>query len=270
MSEVKEKLSNNLSEENKTSKYVDIFLHLKLNMQNNAINCKCENDDKYYCIPCKATCCSFCNFKLHEPHILVRMKDNKLDKNKLEQIFNDFSKNTKKSKLISDSASLKKEIISRIDTFADEMIEKLNKYRKIKKDEIEQLFKNLEKNKEAMNNSVKKINQNLSEFVKRNKKFFNLNQPGVNNEDANNDINNTYFLLGYDILSLTNQGINQLYKDIDIMGEDLQNYIDNQEEDFTRIRRELDKLLADNQMNFQNKNGSGEKKEKSPKNNNSS
>ena len=142
MSEIKEKLSNNLSEENKNAKYVDIFLHLKLNMQNNAINCKCENDDKYYCIPCKVTCCSFCNLKIHEPHILIRMKDNKLDKNKLDQMFNDFSNNTKKSKLISDSTSLKKDMIKHIDTFVDEMIEKLNKYRRIKKDEIEKLFKN--------------------------------------------------------------------------------------------------------------------------------
>ena len=270
MSEIKEKLSNNLSEENKNAKYVDIFLHLKLNMQNNAINCKCENDDKYYCIPCKVTCCSFCNLKIHEPHILIRMKDNKLDKNKLDQMFNDFSNNTKKSKLISDSTSLKKDMIKHIDTFVDEMIEKLNEYRRIKKDEIEKLFKNLEKNKELMNKSVDKINQNLSEFVKRNKKFFNLSQPGVNNEDANNDINNTYFLLGYDILSLTNQGINQLYKDIDTMGEDLQNYIDNQEEDFTRIRTELDKLLKDNRMNLEIENKTSEKKEKSQKNANSS
>ena len=43
MSEIKEKLSKNLSGENKSGKYIDIFLHLKLNMQNNAINCNCEN-----------------------------------------------------------------------------------------------------------------------------------------------------------------------------------------------------------------------------------
>ena len=157
MSEIKEKLSNNLSEESKSAKYVDIFLHLKLNMQNNAINCKCENDDKYYCIPCKITCCSICNLKMHEPHILIRMKDNQLDVDKLNKIFNNFSNNIKKSKLISNSKGLKQEMNNHIDAFVDEMIDKLNKFRKIKKDEIEKIFKNLEINKELMNNNINNI-----------------------------------------------------------------------------------------------------------------
>ena len=148
MSQIKEKLSNNLSEENKNFKYIDIFLHLKLNMQNNAINCKCENDDKYYCIPCKVTCCSLCNLRMHEPHILISMRDNKLDIYKLNQIFTDFSNNIKKSKLMSDSSLLKQEMNNQVDNFVDEMIEKLNKFRKLKKKEIEKLFENLEINKE--------------------------------------------------------------------------------------------------------------------------
>ena len=270
MSEIKEKLSNNLSEESKSAKYVDIFLHLKLNMQNNAINCKCENDDKYYCIPCKITCCSICNLKMHEPHILIRMKDNQLDVDKLNKIFNNFSNNIKKSKLISNSKGLKQEMNNHIDSFVDEMIDKLNKFRKIKKDEIEKIFKNLEINKELMNNNINNIKKNLIEYVKRNKKFFNLEQPGINNEDMNTDINNTYFLLGYDILNLTNQGINQIYKNIDTMEEDLQNYLDNQEEDFTRIRTEMDKLLKDTTdtqiVIFENKNKDKDKDKDKDKN----
>ena len=269
MSEIKEKLSNNLSEDNKNSKYVDIFLHLKLNMQNNAINCKCENEDKYYCIPCKVTCCSLCNFKNHEPHILIRMQENKLDQNKINQIFTDFSNNIKKSKLLSDPAQLKREMTDHVDSFVDEMIEKLNKFRKLKKNEIEKLFKDLDTNKESMNKSINSIKQNLIEFVKRNKKFFNFSQPGINNEDANNDINNTYFLLGYDILSLTNQGINQIYKNIDTMEEDLHNYLDNQEEDFTTIRTEMDKLLKDRFVDSDKKNDEKNNSIKSPKNNSS-
>ena len=137
MSEIKEKLSNNLSEENLNSKYIDIFLHLKLNMQNNLINCRCENDDKYYCIPCKVTCCALCDLKTHQPHILISMKDNNLDIDKLNKIFNNFSNNIKKSKLISNSKELKQQMNNHIDKFVDEMVEKLNKFRKIKKDEGE-------------------------------------------------------------------------------------------------------------------------------------
>ena len=246
MSEIKEKLSKNLSEENKSGKYIDIFLHLKLNMQNNAINCNCENEDKYYCIPCKVTCCSICNLKIHEPHILISMKDYHLNLDKVNQIFDNFFNNLNKSRLITKSDELKKEMNNHIDNFVDEMIEKLNRFRKIKKEEIGKLFNNLETNKNLMNKSIKSIKQNLTEYVKRNKKFFNLDSTGITNDDIiNNDINNTYFLLSYDILNITNQGINQIYKDIDTMEEDLQNYLDNQEEDFTKIRTEMDRLLSD-------------------------
>ena len=244
MSEKKDKISlNNLTEENKNSKYIDIFLHLKLNMQNCAMNCKCENNDKYYCIPCKVTCCSLCNLKAHEPHILVSMKDNHLDIKTLNKIFDDFSNNINKSRLISGFKELKQEMDKYVDLFVDEMIQKLNRFRKIKKEEIEIIFKKLNTNRELMNKSIDNIKINLIEYVNRNKKFFNLEQPGINTDDINNDINNTYFLLGYDILSLTNQGINQIYSKIDTMEEDLQNYLDNQEEDFSRIRNEIDKLL---------------------------
>jgi len=160
-------------------------------------------------------------------------------------MFKDFSNNINKSKLISEAKELKQLMDNNIDVFVDEMIEKLNKFRRIKKKEIEKIFKNLEINKELMNKDINNIKQNLYDYVNKNKKFFNLSHQGINTDDVNNDINNTYFLLGYDILNLTNQGINQIYKNIDIMEEDLQNYIDNQDEDFTRIRTEMDKLLKD-------------------------
>ena len=174
------------------------------------------------------------------------MKDYHLNLDKVNQIFDNFFNNLNKSRLITKSDELKKEMNNHIDNFVDEMIEKLNRFRKIKKEEIEKLFNNLETNKNLMNKSIKSIKQNLTEYVKRNKKFFNLDSTGITNDDIiNNDINNTYFLLSYDILNITNQGINQIYKDIDTMEEDLQNYLDNQEEDFTKIRTEMDRLLSD-------------------------
>ena len=268
MSKIKGMLSNKISEEKKNSKYIEPFLHLKLNMKNNAINCKCDTDEKYYCIPCKVSCCPFCNLRIHEPHVLISMKDNKLDLNKLSSVFNNFSNNIQNTKLISDSTTLKQEMISVIDSYVDEIIEKLNKYRTIKKNEIEKIFINLEINKDLMNKSINNIKSNLNDYVNRNKKFFNLEHSNIINDDFNNDINNTYFLLGYDILSLTNQGINQIYKGIDKMDEDLHNYIDNIEEDFKKIRTEIDKLLIDNNLiNLENK--SNEKNKKSQKNSNS-
>ena len=237
-----------LSSENKNFKYIDIYLHLKTNMKNNSLNCKCESEkeDKYYCIPCKITCCPLCTLKKHQNHILINMKENYLDMNNLNLIFNNFTANIKKSRLISNSDNLKQKLEKYIDNLVDNMIEKLNKYRKHQKDVIEKIFQSFEKNKKIMEKNIDGIKNQLNDFIQKNKKFYNLN---LDNNNANgkiflnNDKYNTYFLQGYDILNLTTQGINQIYKTIDILEEDLQNFIENQNEDFLKIKAELDKLI---------------------------
>ena len=237
-----------LSSENKNFKYIDIYLHLKTNMKNNSLNCKCESEkeDKYYCIPCKITCCPLCTLKKHQNHILINMKENYLDKNNLTLIFNNFAANIKKSRLISNSDNLKQKLEKYIDNLVDNMIEKLNKYRKHQKDVIEKIFQSFGKNKIIMEKNIDGIKNQLNDFIQKNKKFYNLN---LDNNNANgkiflnNDKYNTYFLQGYDILNLTTQGINQIYKTIDILEEDLQNFIENQNEDFLKIKAELDKLI---------------------------
>ena len=193
------------------------------------------------------------------------MKEYNLDKKRLNIIFDDFSKNIKKSRLITGTKELKQEMDKSVDAFVDEMIAKLNKFRKIKKEEIEKLFKKLEENKELMSKSINEIKKNLCEYVDKNKKFFNLDGTGIN-EEVNNDINNTHFLLSYDILNLTNQGINQIYTKIDTLEEDLQNYLNNQDEDFTRIRTEMDKLLKSGILS-ENKNNENGKTNSNSKNN---
>ena len=237
-----------LSSENKNFKYIDIYLHLKTNMKNDSLNCKCESEkeDKYYCIPCKITCCPLCTLKKHQNHILINMKENYLDMNNLTLIFNNFAANIKKSRLISNSDNLKQKLEKYIDNLVDNMIEKLNKYRKHQKDVIEKIFQSFEKNKKIMEKNIDGIKNQLNDFIQKNKKFYNLN---LDNNNANgkiflnNDKYNTYFLQGYDILNLTTQGINQIYKTIDILEEDLQNFIENQNEDFLKIKAELDKLI---------------------------
>ena len=239
---------SNLSSENKNFKYIDIYLHLKTNMKNNSLNCKCESEkeDKYYCIPCKITCCPLCTLKKHQNHILINMKENYLDMNNLTLIFNNFAANIKKSRLILNSDNLKQKLEKYIDNLVDNMIEKLNKYRKHQKDVIEKIFQSFEKNKKIMEKNIDGIKNQLNDFIQKNKKFYNLN---LDNNNANgkiflnNDKYNTYFLQGYDILNLTTQGINQIYKTIDILEEDLQNFIENQNEDFLKIKSELDKLI---------------------------
>ena len=91
-------LNTNLASESKNMKYIDILLHLKANMMTNniSLNCQCDSDDKYYCIPCKITCCSLCSLKQHEQHIIINMKENYLNIKNINKLFNNFSNNIKK------------------------------------------------------------------------------------------------------------------------------------------------------------------------------
>ena len=241
MSELKHKqLISKLGREVKNQKYIDIFLHLKNNMQNNTYNCKCETNDRYYCIPCKMTCCSLCNYKAHQPHILIRMKDNQLETGNLNRIFKNFSNNIKKSRLISDTAQLKKEIYNDIDLFIDDIIKKLSSFRKNKKDILDKLFDKLELNIKLMDKNLENLKSSLVNFTNKNQKFFNLEQ---NSPEGNKDLNNTYFLLGYDMINITNQGMNEIYRKVGTIEEDLQNYLDEQYDNFSRMGKSIEKLL---------------------------
>jgi hypothetical protein len=59
----------------------------------------------------------------------------------------------------------------------------------------------LVKDKEIMNNDIENIKQNLSEYVNSNKNFFNLYKHRKINDDVNNNINNTHFLLGSQLIN---------------------------------------------------------------------
>ena len=231
----------------KNQKYIDIFLHLKHNIQNSSHNCKCNTNDRYYCIPCKVTCCSMCTYKAHEPHILIQMKENQFDNNQLNKIFKTFETNIKRSKLLFNTKDIKQQMEKDVNDFIDETIQKLNDYRKNKLEIIAKIFEKLEENKKIMEQSIENIKKNLLDFTNKNKKFFNL---GKNKEDSNPDRNNTLFLMGYDILNLTNQGINQLYQKIDILEEDLQNYLDDQNTIFSKMRKEISKLFKIEKYSF--------------------
>ena len=133
--EIKEKLNSNLSSDNKNIKYIDILFHLKENMKNTSSKkCSCNTDDKYYCIPCKITCCSLCSLKEHESHIVINIKEYFLDMNNINKLFNNFSENITKSELVKNPNDIRQKIIKYIDVTIDEIINELNLYRKKQKE----------------------------------------------------------------------------------------------------------------------------------------
>ena len=242
-------INSNLSYENRNMKYMDIFLHLKTNMKNNnyALNCQCDSQDKYYCIPCKVSCCALCTLRQHESHIIVNMEQYFLNTKNINRIFNNFSNNIKKSDLFLNSEEFKQKLIKYIDINVDEIIDKLNKFRNKQKKDIEKMFKKFDINKNLMIVNIDNIRLLLNDYVDKNKNFFNLCDSSVDdyekNKYINNDNQNTYFLHGYDILNLTTQDVNKIYKYIDTLEEDLHNYLDSHNNNLIKIKFEVNKLV---------------------------
>ena len=242
--EIKEKLNSNLSSDNKNIKYIDILFHLKENMKNTSSKkCSCNTDDKYYCIPCKITCCSLCSLKEHESHIVINIKEYFLDMNNINKLFNNFSENITKSELVKNPNDIRLKIIKYIDVTIDEIINELNLYRKKQKENIENIFKAFDNNKNSMKENIDNIHLKLNEYVNKTKKFYNLNNSDKN-EYVNKDNYNTYFLHGYDLLNLANQNMNKIYKYIDTLEDDLRNYLTNQNENLSKIKTEIDRLFS--------------------------
>jgi len=245
--ELKEKLNSNISTNiNQNMKYIDILFHLKENIKNNIYKiCSCNSKNKYYCIPCKLTCCSLCSLEKHESHNIININEFLLDEKNINKIFNNFSNNIKKSELIKNSNDIRQKLNKYIDITIDEFINKLNIFRKKQKNDIDNIFNNFDINKNTMMENINNIHVKLNEYINKTKLFYNLNNDS--NDDNNKYINidnyNTYFLHGYDLINLTKQNIIKIYKYIETLEDDLRNYITNQAENFSQIKKELDKLL---------------------------
>ena len=245
--ELKGKLNSNISTNDKQNmKYIDILFHLKENIKNNIYKiCSCNTKNKYYCIPCKLTCCSLCSLEKHESHNIININEFLLDEKNINKIFNNFSNNIKKSELIKNSNDIRQKLNKYIDITIDEIINKLNIFRKKQKNDIDNIFNNFDINKNTMMENINNIHVKLNEYINKTKLFYNLNNDS--NDDNNKYINidnyNTYFLHGYDLINLTKQNIIKIYKYIETLEDDLRNYITNQAENFSQIKTELDKLL---------------------------
>ena len=245
--ELKEKLNSNIStNDNQNMKYIDILFHLKENIKNNIYKiCSCNTKNKYYCIPCKLTCCSLCSLEKHESHNIININEFLLDEKNINKIFNNFSNNIKKSELIKNSNDIRQKLNKYIDITIDEIINKLNIFRKKQKNDIDNIFNNFDINKNTMMENINNIHVKLNEYINKTKLFYNLNNDSNddNSKYTNIDNYNTYFLHGYDLINLTKQNIIKIYKYIETLEDDLRNYITNQAENFSQIKTELDKLL---------------------------
>ena len=181
---------------------LDIYQHLKLGAQNTDKNCKCDTplDNKFYCIPCKISCCPSCSLLDHQKHLLIAKADFDLGPNKIEKSFKEFDDVVEKDELFKKIEDKKQEIIKEINNTYNELLKMINDWKNKKMEEINDLFDELTSNFKSINDKEKDCKNALYNFANKNKNFLSLS----NSENSKNkDQNNTIFLLNYDLLNIS-------------------------------------------------------------------
>ena len=155
---------------------LDIYQHLKLGAQNDAQNCKCENsmDQKYYCIPCKISCCPKCNLIEHKMHLLIAKGDFNMEPNNIEKSFKNFDDILANDILFKNVENKREELIGEINETYNKILKMINDWKDKKLEEINDIFEELSMNLKNINDRESHCKTALNEFSKKIKIFLNL------------------------------------------------------------------------------------------------
>jgi len=193
---------------------LDIFQHIKIGLNNKDINCQCETteDNVYYCIPCKISCCKKCSYPDHTTHLLIPKEKYSLKPTQINNSFNSIETILSQDDLYKNIQKKKQELLNEIDTTSKKVISLVNEWKDKKFQEINELFDELNFNIQNLNTKKTNAKQNLNEFATKHQKFFGLK------DNKNKDPHNTIFLLNYDLISipyLWSENISKIAKSIE-------------------------------------------------------
>ena len=202
----------------KELKEFDASSHFKENIINFNRNC-CDaiTDSSYYCFTCKHSVCQNCGVFDHKEHLLIQ-RDNCINYDKT--FFNEISKVIDDSFLIEN----KKDIIrNNIINMIDSLKEELDKLKSIKLKEIDNAFAEIKNNLNQLKNNYCDAKLAVEDYYDKNKTFFNINIMHTltkENEDTENDkennldeensniklnnrdLENTIFLMNFELMNL--------------------------------------------------------------------
>ena len=180
----------------------DTPLHLHKNIISYDTNCKDNiNKQSYYCISCKQSICELCGMYQHKDHLLIQ-RDNCLfyDHN----FFIEISKIIDISLKIGDKKNIIKDMLENNILFLKDHLEKL-KNDKFK--EIDDYFDNINRNMIILKKNFDETKSSIENYYNRYNKFFNIKYVNENinisDQNINNlDIENTIFLMNFDLMNL--------------------------------------------------------------------
>ncbi|MCQ2819153.1 MAG: hypothetical protein MJ252_17965 [archaeon] len=190
----------------------DIFQHLRLNLKRKDKICECKDLFEFYCVPCKCCVCKKCNFNEHKDHGIVKRNPMEVPSEEVDKAFEETEKLLKDFDLVSDKDDVKGSLKKIVENFSQQLIDKVNKMKKLKLNEIDHMADGL---KVALNN-VDSIKKKLKDYYNKTHKFFNLGE--------NQDEYNTTYLLSYDLVNIAHVKEKQTKEILDVLKEDLKNY----------------------------------------------
>ena len=179
----------------------DIYSHLKHNSLNFDNNCHDKlSQDTYYCIECKQSVCIECGIQLHKdkqhkliPKEKVLFYDDTFLSSVDNSIQNALTFQQTKTKCILDIENKINTLHGRIEQIKQEKLSEINKVYS----QCEQSINELQVNFQETKNKLK-------EYYKSFTNFFAI-------KENNNDINNTLFLMNYEIIAMLNNQNKKLF-----------------------------------------------------------
>ena len=224
-------MDGNLELSNGTVK-LDIFQHLKLGVQNKEKNCKCDNsiEKKFYCIPCKISCCTKCTLEDHKMHLLIAKGDFDMQPKQIQKSFQALEDFLSKDEMFKNLEQKRQELIKEVENTCDKLLKMINEWKDFKLNEINELFGELIENMKNVNEKKKESKTALNNYAKKYKDFLSLG-------DKNKDQNNTMFLINYDLLNISYMWSDNLAK----IGSSIQNDMD----DYKNREKNKHKYITD-------------------------
>ena len=166
-------------------KNFDAATHFKQNIIRFDKNCsEPVKDYSYYCFSCKHSVCNECGVYDHKEHLLIQ-RDNCLNYD--SSFFNEISKviekginiDIKKDQIKKDISKSIKELKDQLDLLENEKLK-----------EIDYIFEEIKKNYINLKENYLKTKECIENYYKTNKNFFNIKIKITNQENNNNEIEN--------------------------------------------------------------------------------
>ena len=242
-------------------KEFDVLPHFKENIINYNKNCNGPiTESSYYCFTCKHSVCEECGVFEHKEHLLIQ-RDNCINYD--ITFFNEISKVIDNSFLIGNKKDvIKKSIISTVNNLKEQLDNLKNK--KLK--ETDYIFEEIKKSLKMLKNNFIEAKLDIENYYNKNKVFFNIStlhsnekdkekekeEDKINKNDNNNnysydddkiiknkDLENTIFLMNFELMNLCDNKNLQVLDSINEMKYKINYLITNIQQKTNNISNEL-------------------------------